>query len=174
MDIHRHVIEDQRAPSTDKTWNTTINHGICIVIRCHVNSMTFTAGYTRRDEDARSSPSLRWLMFCLSFCRDALSVMLIWKHTGTVQPQPQCVQWCDPGTIMWSRNNNVIQVQWCDSGTMMWLRGTCGGRPLPLQGWSLFSAACSVHEDFLLFPGPSGMWHHSSVTWSKSDEWEDM
>lgn len=41
---------------------------------------------------------------------------------------------------------------------------------LPLQGCPRFSAAWSVHGYFLLFPGPSDMWHHSSVTFC-SIEW---
>lgn len=36
-------------------------------------------GYKRRVDDARNKPSLRWAIFCLSFCSDARSVMLIWK-----------------------------------------------------------------------------------------------
>lgn len=38
---------------------------------------------------------------------------------------------------------------------------------LPLQGCPQFSAAWSVHEYFLLFPGPSDMWRRSSVTYCK-------
>lgn len=36
-----------------------------------------TKGYMRLVDDARNKPSLSWAIFCLSFCSDARSVMLI-------------------------------------------------------------------------------------------------
>lgn len=102
----------------------------------------------RRDDDARSNPSFSWLIFCFSFCSDALSVMLIWKH------RQYSVQ-----IIIFGRSvhNNVIHCKY-------------EGSSVPLRGCPRFSAAWSVHEYFLLFPGPSDMLHHSSVTYC-SIEW---
>lgn len=81
----RHVMQNKRVPSFGKKAKQQ-----SLKLKCHVNFMKLEdwkegeKGYMRRDEDARSNPSLSWLIFCFSFCSDALSVMLIWKHKGNI------------------------------------------------------------------------------------------
>ena len=104
-------------------------------------------GYIRRADDARSKPSLSWAMFCLSFCSDARRVMLIWKRQETFTPTG-------------SKRNLTTSENVCGQ---FHFSGECNG--LPLQGSPLFSAACCVHECFLLFPETSDKWLHNSATY---------
>lgn len=110
-------------------------------------------GYMRRVDDVRNKPSLSWAIFCLSFCSEARSVMLIWKDRI----------WKDSPND--SNANLTISGQTCRKSHI-----TCERNTLPLQGFPLFSAAYFVHGCFLLFPGPSDKWHHNFVTYRWGNE----
>lgn len=111
--------------------------------RCEAPTFTTASekGYIRRDDDARSKLSFSWEMLCLSFCNDALSVMLIWNKD---------MHWQSIiiGLHARIRENRVL----------------LGRSPWP--GCPRCSVVWSFHGYSLLFLALVDMWRRSSVAYT--------